>query len=343
MVGSRLAHEHDPLGTDATDWTSAEDSVHAVSYQAYNMPPPLPVDPTNVTGKRVGAWFIDAVIYLVLSNVLGALFGLSPKVDSRDFSGDALAAQHYCESWRVTHSGICSHSNGTVTSVTGYQSAIWLFLGLAIVFIVVQGLLGGSLGKLAVGLRIVKADGSLAGVGASAIRTVLWIVDAITCAMPVVGGILIMTTKGHRRVGDMAAGTYVVPQAYVGYPVIYPGQPGWGGYGSGPYQQPGHPGGYGGPPAGGFGAPPGGFGAPGSPLGGPSTHAGGPAPWAPPPGSPGAPTSIPAAPPSPLGGDYEADVPMWDDARNAYIQYDSERSEWLEFDDRSKEWKPISR
>jgi hypothetical protein len=41
-------------------------------------------------------------------------------------------------------------------------------------------------------------------------------------------------------------------------------------------------------------------------------------------------------------GDYEADVPSWDEARKTYIQYDSARQAWLEFDQASQQWKPIS-
>jgi uncharacterized RDD family membrane protein YckC len=315
-------------------------SVQGVSYHAYNMPPPLPVDPTDVAGKRIGAWFIDAVIYVVASNLLAVLLGVGPKINSQDFDSSA-AAERFCETWRSANNGVCSHAEGTATTITNIAPAIWLFVALVVVFIVYQGLLGASLGKLALGLRIVKADGSLAGVGASALRTVLWVVDAITCAAPIVGGILILTTKGHRRVGDMAAGTFVVPHTQVGHPVILPGQPGWGTYQPGPYQPTPQPGAPGGP--GGFGQPSG-FGQPGAPAVGPSATP--PAPWAPTTPTPGeAPGSTehpgPAAADAP-GGGYEADKPIWDDARNAYIQYDSERSAWLEYDDVAKEWKPIS-
>ncbi len=236
---------------------------------------------------------------------------------------------------RPCTTGCASTSNGTASTISNYSNGIWLFLALVVVFIVYQGLLGASLGKLAMGLRIVKSDGSLAGIGPSAIRTVLWVVDAITCGLPVVGGILMLTTTGHRRVGDMGAGTYVVPQAQVGHPVILPGQPGWG-----TYQQVGPP----------LGAYP--MGQPGQPPMGPPAAQ---APWAPttpggpqttPPTTPGGPpTAPPMAPPTaPSAGsaDYEADKPIWDDARHAYIQYDSARGAWLEFDDRVQQWKPIS-
>ena len=301
-----------------------------MSQYPYGMPPPAPVDPTDVTWKRVAAWLIDGVIYVILINIVNFALGTAPKSTSHDFGSDDIAASNFCSAWRESHSGLCTHSNGTATTITNFLPVIWIFLGFVVLYIVVQGLLGGSLGKLALGLRIVKADGSRAGIGPSALRTVMWIVDALTCGLPIVGGIAMFTSKGHRRVGDMAAGTYVVGQHQVGQPVILPGQPGWGTY---PPAQPGF--GYGQPTA--YGQP--GFPPPGQVPPAANPWAGTPAPGQAGPGSP-----IPATPTTQnaTGDDYEADVPSWDEARKTYIQYDSARQAWLEFDQASQQWKPIS-
>ena len=333
-----------------------------MSYQAYNMPPPVPVDPTDVVGKRIGAWFIDAVIFVVVTFVVMNIAGYGPNVTqvSVDTVNDWAiaqghpfttqsekqnAGQRYCqdvlgfdESGTDGFDRLCAPVAGDGVVTISHMSRFYALFGiLAVVFIVYQGLLGASIGKLAMGLRIVKADGRPAGIGASALRTLLWVVDAITCALPLVGGILLFTTKGHRRVGDMAAGTYVVPASQVGHPVILPGQAGWGTYASGPYQPMGPPAGYGQP----------GHGQPGPPAGGPPSYppapSGIPAPWAPSgPGTGGPFETGGTDPAAPGTADYEADKPIWDEARNAYIQYDTERAEWLEYDDSAKEWKPIS-
>lgn len=324
------------------------------------MPPPRPVDPTNVAGKRIAAWFVDAVLFVILFGILTGALGLAP--ETTHVSTDRIRAAttlapgatpssddvvNFCNDWNQQHggwsAGIClpnmsgfEAEDGAATIVHGFGGMAWLFLGLVAVFIVYQGLLGASVGKLALGLRIVRADGSQAGVGASAIRTVLWVVDAVTCALPVLGGILILTTKGHRRIGDMAAGTYVVPATQVGHPVILPGQ-----YHPGVHHPPGSPP-FGTPPAPGGHLPPG-------PHGGPTATGAGPAvggiPWAPTaPGSqpPGGPEPPEAAGSSSAEPDYEADQPIWDEARQAYIQYDSASAAWLEFDERRQRWGPIS-
>lgn len=310
-----------------------------MSYQPYAAPPLPPSDPTDVVGKRVLAWIIDAVIYVVVSFGISAAIGGGSSVESHDLSSSAQTPEAFCTMWRETHNGYCSYSGTTATTFANSDITRILipFLVLFAIYCVVQGLLGGSLGKLAMGLRIVKSDGTQAGIGASFLRTFMWIVDAITCSIPLVGLITMMTTKGHRRVGDMAASTYVVRQEQVGHPVFLPGDPGYGYYGfSGqhdvytgqpgatPYGQPGQP------PYGQPGQPP--FGQPGSaPYGQPEQ-----------PGQPGYFDQPTTAVSPTTDGTYEADKPTWDDARNTYIQFDSERNAWLEFDQTSQTWKPIS-
>ena len=118
-----------------------------MSQYAYGMPPPAPVDPTDVAWKRIAAWLIDGVIFLILINLLNYALGTAPQSTSHDFHGDSLRAENFCAAWRETHSGLCTYSNGTATTITNYAGAIWVFLALFVLFIIVQGLLGGSLGE----------------------------------------------------------------------------------------------------------------------------------------------------------------------------------------------------
>lgn len=299
-------------------------------------------DPTAATGRRIMAWIIDAIVYIALSGVLSIL--LADETKSYDLSQSSLTATQFCENWRAVNNGTCANLGNTVWTVRQSPSTpFFIFLGLFVLFCVVQGLLGGSLGKLALGLRIVKADGRQAGIGASFLRTLLWIVDGITCGLPIVGGICMLSTKGHRRVGDMAAGTFVVPKAQIGTPLQIAGLT-TGNYASYPMQTPGapygQPGMYGQPPTGSY--PPAGFPPVGSPgAGGPPAGfppAGGPPAGGPPAGGPGA---LPFGSAQPTQ-DYEADKPSWDAKRNTYIQFDTGRNAWLEFDQATQEWKPIS-
>ncbi len=72
--------------------------------------------------------------------------------------------------------------------------------------------LGGTLGKLAMGMRVVMDDGSRITPGASLVRNLLRIVDAFPYFVPyLVGAIAIWTDKPRRRrLGDRVAKTVVI-------------------------------------------------------------------------------------------------------------------------------------
>jgi uncharacterized RDD family membrane protein YckC len=76
-------------------------------------------------------------------------------------------------------------------------------------FIVMEALKGATVGKMAMGLKVVKKDGSAISWQESVIRNLLRIVDALP-VFYIVGIICIAVTDLKQRVGDMAAGTLVV-------------------------------------------------------------------------------------------------------------------------------------
>lgn len=183
-------------------------------------------DPTNVVGRRIGAWFIDLIIYLVIATAIGLALGGAGTENITDFQS-GRDAQSFCDQWQEDNNGFCFSSddgdgNPQATTFKVGGSSLWL-PGHFVLYALIQGITGGSLGKLAVGLRVVTEDGRRCGIGRSFLRTILWIADAITCAIPILGGILLVSTKGHRRLGDMAAKTFVVSKEQEGRPVAVPG------------------------------------------------------------------------------------------------------------------------
>lgn len=96
--------------------------------------------------------------------------------------------------------------------VVGY---LLLYLGSFVAwvayFTIMEGTIGATLGKLALGLRVVKVDGSPMNVKAALIRTLLHIVDAFPYFLPfLVGAIFIWRDASKQRLGDIVAGTTVV-------------------------------------------------------------------------------------------------------------------------------------
>jgi hypothetical protein len=87
-------------------------------------------------------------------------------------------------------------------------------------FALFQGLTGATIGKHLLGLRVVRQDGRKAGVGWAMLRWLLLIVDGACCFL---GLFVALASKGHRRIGDMAAGTLVVDRSAVGSPIPVPG------------------------------------------------------------------------------------------------------------------------
>ncbi|QHS16158.1 RDD family protein [haloarchaeon 3A1-DGR] len=72
-----------------------------------------------------------------------------------------------------------------------------------------EGIYGYTPGKYLLGLVVVKSDGSDCTIGASVIRNLLWVVDALPTAN-LVAMVLILVTDENQRVGDMVADTIVV-------------------------------------------------------------------------------------------------------------------------------------
>jgi uncharacterized RDD family membrane protein YckC len=68
--------------------------------------------------------------------------------------------------------------------------------------------LGGTLGKLALGMRVVMEDGSPVTLTASLIRNLLRIIDGLFAYL--LGAIFIWTSPAKQRLGDRLAKTFVV-------------------------------------------------------------------------------------------------------------------------------------
>ncbi|HEX4204345.1 MAG TPA: RDD family protein [Ktedonobacteraceae bacterium] len=79
-------------------------------------------------------------------------------------------------------------------------------------FIIMEATTGATLGKMALGLRVVKLDGTPIGWPDSLVRNILRIIDVLQTAY-LVGAILIWSTSRNQRLGDLAARTLVVKKS----------------------------------------------------------------------------------------------------------------------------------
>jgi uncharacterized RDD family membrane protein YckC len=173
-------------------------------------------DPTAVMGRRIVAHLIDCVIYAAAFAVPIALFA--------DGAGGLFQATS--DEFHVHERGdrflVELGDRLYVLDRQDIWIALGIGLGVALFFMVIlQGLRGLTIGKGLTGIRCVDSEGETPGIGRAFLRTLLWLVDEIPTGFvfPLVGGVCAFATTGHKRVGDMVGGTFVIARAYVSQPV----------------------------------------------------------------------------------------------------------------------------
>jgi uncharacterized RDD family membrane protein YckC len=179
--------------------------------------PPTDFDATAVLGRRYGAFLIDAAISLI---VFGAVFFATATTHTRaemlQVPGCHLSAndssQVECDNRAVVT------VNDTVYEAEGGPYVLVCIAFTLVYFALMEGLAGATLGKLITGLRVVTPGGAKCGLGRALLRWLVFAVDG-PLTLFVCGVVTSSVSAGHRRLGDMAAGTYVVGKADAGRPV----------------------------------------------------------------------------------------------------------------------------
>ncbi|MCQ3808726.1 MAG: RDD family protein, partial [Acidimicrobiia bacterium] len=180
-------------------------------------------DPTAVFGRRCVAFAVD---FIIVFAVFVAAFLSSSTLEDVE---DSRIADQICVYYDELGNGdVCLDLSLVFVLESGRFAdiALWGIVASALNLVVVAAITGGSLGKLAAGIRVVDRNTfNRAGVHKHLLRWVLWVVDAFPWFLPVplTGLIFSLVSRGHRRVGDFAAKTLVVDKKYVGIPTLVPG------------------------------------------------------------------------------------------------------------------------
>ena len=189
-------------------------------------------DPTKIMGARIGAYIVDL---LIATGVVILVFVLvdASKFETREFSS-TFEAQQACdlvsqrEPFGSQTNSICFVSGSDALVMEGddvqaMQVHLWIAWGAFGLFnyVLLSTVAGGTLGKMLFGLRVVTSRGQRAGIGRNLVRWLFLIIDQACCFLP--GLLTSFNTKGHRRIGDLVAGTYVVHRSAEGRLLHIPG------------------------------------------------------------------------------------------------------------------------
>jgi uncharacterized RDD family membrane protein YckC len=148
--------------------------------------PPVALE-VHVTGRRVLATIVDAIVICVMYFVVGLLVAI---LFGGAYGGDGQVG----------------------FSLNGLPALILFILLVFSVFFyytLMEGYLGRTLGKMLFGIMVVREDnGGVPGLGAAALRTVLRIIDGIL--FYAVAFVSVQVSEKNQRLGDMVADTLVV-------------------------------------------------------------------------------------------------------------------------------------
>ncbi|HKH09562.1 MAG TPA: RDD family protein [Rubrobacter sp.] len=139
---------------------------------------------TQVIGRRVLATIIDVLLLGVVAGLFTAPGALIDGLGSGQFSDVA---------------------SGVLFSFGGLAALLVYFA----YFTIMEGRYGQTLGKMALGIKVVREDdGRAPGTRAAALRTLMRFVDSIGSYL--VAFVVVLVSDKNQRLGDMVAKTLVV-------------------------------------------------------------------------------------------------------------------------------------
>ncbi len=134
----------------------------------------------HVTGRRILATIVDGLVFGALYAVMTALFGTITTVGPASWNG----------------------------SLPAFWSLVYVVL-IVLYYILLEGYLGQTVGKMLLGIKVVREDnGEVPDLGAATIRTLLPIIDGLFSYL--VAFVTVLISGKNQRLGDMAAHTLVV-------------------------------------------------------------------------------------------------------------------------------------
>jgi uncharacterized RDD family membrane protein YckC len=138
--------------------------------------------------RRFGALVIDLMVFSVMTTFINNVYGVT----------------------QVTGGTLPTGQNGSFSysTVTAVAWPLLVLLWLAY-YLVLEGLYGASIGKMLLGLCVVRLDAQPLGITSIVRRNLFRLVDVLPAGY-LIGGLSVLLSGGSQRLGDMVAGTTVV-------------------------------------------------------------------------------------------------------------------------------------
>jgi uncharacterized RDD family membrane protein YckC len=171
-------------------------------------------DPTQVLWRRIAAYVVDGLTGGLIALVVIVAFADLETLDTADCPDDLPGGRVCLDA--ATDDTVTLADTGALVAAAGLAVG-WVLIN----DVLIQGATGATTGKFITGVRTVRPDGGRPGAGRALVRTLMLVVDGISLILPL-GLWVALFSKGHRRLGDMAADTYVVKARYAGAPVEVP-------------------------------------------------------------------------------------------------------------------------
>jgi uncharacterized RDD family membrane protein YckC len=197
-IKANLGYSPEQLKQSALSGGASEVDFNAAwteANQSSGLPAPAAPQLTYIgVGRRWAAFIIDMFVFAFVFGLMEVLFSGGNKYGCN--SGFYLGAT-FTLNGHKSFSGLCGFPAFLMDLiVVGY-------------YILTEWKLGGTLGKLALSIRVTKPDGGAIDIKASIVRNLLRIVDFLPFSY-LVGCILIWNSKTRQRFGDKMANTVVV-------------------------------------------------------------------------------------------------------------------------------------
>ncbi|HVU58825.1 MAG TPA: RDD family protein [Puia sp.] len=158
-----------------------------------------PAKPANI-GKRIGAAIIDGILLCIIFVIVGNLFGEPYKTTTTSTVTTSSDQGSPTTTREITTSrGYNLGTTGTLIYLCG-----WFLL-----LPVIEGQGGQTIGKKALGIKVIRQNGEPVNIGISFVRHFF---DFIDCFF-LIGLIVASSNPLHKRIADNIAGTYVVEKA----------------------------------------------------------------------------------------------------------------------------------